>query len=437
MESRFARMLARRVDQQHVSRFVSGASEGGYRVEDGLLHLHGFSTALSPELLNSKQPTSRDHGVRASFAWLGSDSDGGRPSDEPRRRLRTILLHLMPRIPLPLASEVPNSASKDARGTNDDDRTQAQTQIHTSRVAEGSLLPARALSSGETRRGAREGRWVAREALDPPRIPQRARQPAVFSGRPGRHREGVARQDVGCQLARHCATACSSGVRLEHRAAPGGSGAAAAAAAVLTAAATRARGLHQVVHPATRGSAGATWHRRHAATATATAAAVSPPPPPPAPPTPAAAAAEAAETAAGGGVGEGTAAAASAVGAAAGSAEASAPAQPRSSSGGHAAGSDASAAAVGRQVDAGHQADASAPPVGEETRGAGRLTGPVFLRTPDDDVAGEEGAPAVSDVLVDGFGRRHTYLRVSLTERCNLRCRYCMPAEGVELTPKE
>ena len=33
--------------------------------------------------------------------------------------------------------------------------------------------------------------------------------------------------------------------------------------------------------------------------------------------------------------------------------------------------------------------------------------------------------------LVDRFGRRHTYLRLSLTERCNLRCRYCMPAEGV------
>lgn len=38
-----------------------------------------------------------------------------------------------------------------------------------------------------------------------------------------------------------------------------------------------------------------------------------------------------------------------------------------------------------------------------------------------------------SDPLVDGFGRRHTYLRLSLTERCNLRCRYCMPAEGIPL----
>lgn len=38
-------------------------------------------------------------------------------------------------------------------------------------------------------------------------------------------------------------------------------------------------------------------------------------------------------------------------------------------------------------------------------------------------------------MLIDGFGRMHTYLRISLTERCNLRCHYCMPAEGVELTP--
>lgn len=39
--------------------------------------------------------------------------------------------------------------------------------------------------------------------------------------------------------------------------------------------------------------------------------------------------------------------------------------------------------------------------------------------------------------LADTFGRRHTYLRVSLTEKCNLRCLYCMPEEGVELTPRK
>jgi GTP 3',8-cyclase len=33
--------------------------------------------------------------------------------------------------------------------------------------------------------------------------------------------------------------------------------------------------------------------------------------------------------------------------------------------------------------------------------------------------------------LVDTYGRRINYLRLSITDRCNLRCRYCMPAEGV------
>ena len=38
--------------------------------------------------------------------------------------------------------------------------------------------------------------------------------------------------------------------------------------------------------------------------------------------------------------------------------------------------------------------------------------------------------------IVDRFGRPHTYLRISLTDRCNLRCTYCMPEEGVELIDK-
>ena len=40
-------------------------------------------------------------------------------------------------------------------------------------------------------------------------------------------------------------------------------------------------------------------------------------------------------------------------------------------------------------------------------------------------------------VLDDRFARRHTYLRISLTERCSLRCVYCMPEDGVDLTPSE
>lgn len=34
-------------------------------------------------------------------------------------------------------------------------------------------------------------------------------------------------------------------------------------------------------------------------------------------------------------------------------------------------------------------------------------------------------------ILVDGYGRRIDYLRISITDRCNLRCIYCLPAEGV------
>ena len=39
--------------------------------------------------------------------------------------------------------------------------------------------------------------------------------------------------------------------------------------------------------------------------------------------------------------------------------------------------------------------------------------------------------------LVDGFGRFHRSLRLSVTDRCNLRCRYCMPAEGMKWLPRE
>src|SRR5512139_636405 len=34
-------------------------------------------------------------------------------------------------------------------------------------------------------------------------------------------------------------------------------------------------------------------------------------------------------------------------------------------------------------------------------------------------------------MLVDRFGRVHDYLRISVTDRCNLRCVYCMPPEGI------
>ncbi|NNF58159.1 MAG: GTP 3',8-cyclase MoaA [Rhodothermaceae bacterium] len=43
---------------------------------------------------------------------------------------------------------------------------------------------------------------------------------------------------------------------------------------------------------------------------------------------------------------------------------------------------------------------------------------------------------AMSALLTDRFERRHTYLRIGLTERCNLRCVYCMPAAGIPVQPK-
>ncbi|MDT0687312.1 GTP 3',8-cyclase MoaA [Autumnicola psychrophila] len=42
-----------------------------------------------------------------------------------------------------------------------------------------------------------------------------------------------------------------------------------------------------------------------------------------------------------------------------------------------------------------------------------------------------------TNVLNDSFGRKHNYLRISLIEKCNLRCDYCMPAAGIPLTPKK
>lgn len=38
-------------------------------------------------------------------------------------------------------------------------------------------------------------------------------------------------------------------------------------------------------------------------------------------------------------------------------------------------------------------------------------------------------------MLIDSFGRVHNYLRISLTDNCNLRCFYCMPEEDYEFTP--
>lgn len=40
-------------------------------------------------------------------------------------------------------------------------------------------------------------------------------------------------------------------------------------------------------------------------------------------------------------------------------------------------------------------------------------------------------------MLTDTYNRKHTYLRISLTDRCNLRCFYCMPQEDMQYAPQD
>jgi len=43
----------------------------------------------------------------------------------------------------------------------------------------------------------------------------------------------------------------------------------------------------------------------------------------------------------------------------------------------------------------------------------------------------------MSQPITDTFGRKHTYLRISLTDKCNLRCTYCMPQEDMQFMPSK
>ena len=40
-------------------------------------------------------------------------------------------------------------------------------------------------------------------------------------------------------------------------------------------------------------------------------------------------------------------------------------------------------------------------------------------------------------MLLDNFGRQMEYVRLAVTDRCNLRCQYCMPAHGIEIVPRQ
>jgi GTP 3',8-cyclase len=52
-------------------------------------------------------------------------------------------------------------------------------------------------------------------------------------------------------------------------------------------------------------------------------------------------------------------------------------------------------------------------------------------------VAERSRVATVSAELIDSFGRRVTDLRISVTDRCNFRCTYCMPEEGMTWLPRD
>lgn len=52
-------------------------------------------------------------------------------------------------------------------------------------------------------------------------------------------------------------------------------------------------------------------------------------------------------------------------------------------------------------------------------------------------MSGAGSAEGGASGLLDAHGRSHTYLRVSVTDRCNYRCTYCMPEEGLDWKPRE
>lgn len=88
------------------------------------------------------------------------------------------------------------------------------------------------------------------------------------------------------------------------------------------------------------------------------------------------------------------------------------------------------AAAASKRLDELRAAD----PAADVARFLGRaLPGPAPAAYSPEEVLAAASRPT----LTDRFGRHHTYLRISVTERCNLRCGYCMPEEGVALQPPD
>ena len=76
-------------------------------------------------------------------------------------------------------------------------------------------------------------------------------------------------------------------------------------------------------------------------------------------------------------------------------------------------------------------------PLSEVAVGSGQedttITTPIPLSSP----PGKGAEAPSSGPLVDTFGRIADDLRVSVTDRCNFRCTYCMPAEGLDWLPRD
>src|SRR6056297_951509 len=66
---------------------------------------------------------------------------------------------------------------------------------------------------------------------------------------------------------------------------------------------------------------------------------------------------------------------------------------------------------------------------------------PILMTATDDSLTNAAHESVAIDggpvQLIDGFGRTHRSLRISVTDRCNIRCFYCMPAENVSFLPKQ
>lgn len=63
-------------------------------------------------------------------------------------------------------------------------------------------------------------------------------------------------------------------------------------------------------------------------------------------------------------------------------------------------------------------------------------TSPSLSPNVDELIRQLDSLPLPQEPLTDRFGRQHSYLRISLSEKCNLRCLYCMPEDGVPVQPQ-